>query len=57
MKKRNCKNCLYDDICPESKVCQYYTPINDDGDMDEYIESERRKFYKEWFRYTSENDD
>lgn len=55
--KRNCKNCLYGDVCPTSTVCEYFAPLVDDGNMDEYIESERQKFYKDWFRYTSEADD
>lgn len=56
MKKRNCKNCLYGDICPFGRVCEYYAPIKDDDGTDEYIDSERREFYKEWLRYTSEDD-
>lgn len=56
MNKRNCNNCLYGDECPSSSVCEYYTPIEDDGSVDKYIESERQRFHQEWFRYTSEDD-
>lgn len=57
MNRRNCKNCLYGDVCPSSSVCEYYAPIEDDGNLDAYIESERQKFYRDWLRYTSEDDD
>lgn len=53
---RNCKNCLHGDVCPANTVCEYFAPLADNGNMDEYIENERRQFYKEWFRYTSEDD-
>lgn len=57
MNRRNCKNCLYGDVCPSSSVCEHYAPIEDDGNLDAYIESERQKFYRDWLRYTSEDDD
>lgn len=57
MKRRSCKNCLYGDVCPPGRVCEHYAPTEDGNSVDEYIESERRMFYQEWFRYTSEDDD
>ena len=57
MNRRNCKNCLYGDVCQSSSVCEHYTPIKDDGNLDAYIESERQKFYRDWMRYTSEEDE
>lgn len=57
MNKHSCKECLYGDMCPSGKVCEYFAPLDDDGSVDEYIESERQQFHRDWVRYTSEDDD
>lgn len=57
MRERNCRNCLFGDKCSAAQVCDYYAPLNDDGGEDKYIENGRQEFYKDWMRYTSENDE
>ena len=58
MNDKDCKNCLYDDICKSKTACKHYTPSDvemSDAELDEYIESTRREFHNEWWKYIDED--
>ena len=55
---KDCKNCFYNDKCTSEKVCEDYTPLEeeeDDAAIDELIEAKRIEFRKEWLQYIEEN--
>lgn len=54
---KKCKCCLFCDQCCSDEVCEDYTPLNDDMNMNKIIESRRTEFHKEWFQYIEENMD
>lgn len=52
---KKCRRCLYFDLCGTNKVCDDYTPLSENIDINYIIEAKRREFYKEWFQYIKEN--
>ena len=57
MSSHSCRNCLFGSQCPSAQVCEYYSPLNEDRWVEEYITNEREAFRQEWLRYTLENND
>lgn len=58
MNDKDCKTCLYDDICKSKTACKHYTPTDDemsDAELEEYIENARREFHNEWWKYIDED--
>lgn len=54
---KNCRHCLYFGNCGSDEVCADYMPLTDDVSIDGIIESRRKEFHEEWFRYIEENKD
>ena len=51
-KERDCRGCLWDDICPYGPPCHYYTPYESMPDNDDWIiRRGRLRFYDEWREY------
>lgn len=62
MNKENCRECIFEENCStrnKLECCEYYCSLNDDNDdmLIEYIESHRREFYAEWFRYVNNDNE
>lgn len=54
MSNRRCENCYYSEQCHCDKVCEEYTPVNEQSIDDEVynmIEQDRTAFRAEWFEY------
>lgn len=56
MSKRFCSNCLFGSDCPQRVACEDYAPIDEDGSIDEYIETNREIYLSEWSKYVGEDD-
>lgn len=54
---KNRKQHLYFDNCDLGEAYKDYTPLEDDANIDDIIESERIEFREEWFRYIEENEE
>lgn len=49
-----CKGCYWENNCGYSSTCSHYFSIEiDDNDdvIEQYIELEREKYRKEWYKY------
>ena len=58
MKERNCKECIWYDMCPESaknEPCDDYFK-DDEDNLRIHLSEERIKYYKEWNAYISDAD-
>lgn len=56
---KECRRCLYFDLCGSPDVCDHYAPPDDeysDDDIEGIIEEGRIVFRQEWFRYLEENE-
>lgn len=53
----NYKQCPYFDNCGLDETYKDYTPLGDDVEIDDIIESRRIEFREEWFRYIEENEE
>ena len=51
-----CDKCLWCEQCLLDEVCEYYTPVDEDEDIDEVIERGRYSFRDEWFTYISQKE-
>lgn len=59
---KSCRQCLHfsqscADFWKQGIVCGFYTPLVEDTDIEDVIESGRAEFRKQWFQYIEENDD
>lgn len=59
MSRRRCSNCIFRSACDEHKVCEDFSPIDDD--MDDYhvgrsIRSRREEFLADWNEYVMDRD-
>lgn len=60
MMKIRCNSCIFLDRCFEyENKCKHYSPITDpiDDNIEYVIESRRREFYDDMFRYIGEYED
>lgn len=55
--RQRCLTCYFGDQCPSPGVCDYYTPLVEEGPTEE----ERRQIYEEyrdaWLEYIRDSDD
>lgn len=54
-----CKGCYWENNCGYSSPCSYYDPIGiEDNDevIEQFIELERAKYRKEWYKYIKDFD-
>jgi len=49
-----CVSCLFDDRYDCEVYCEWYLPLYDIDDVDNFIEDKRAEFYIEWFEYIDE---
>lgn len=55
MYTETCRRCLFNDICPDTNVCDGFYPADEDFDLEQIIETNRTEFYNEWYQYVSKN--
>lgn len=58
MSKKNCNTCLFGDVCVSNRDCEYYSPTDDDMDdaeLERYIEAERQRYLRDWWRYIEDD--
>lgn len=58
--RKYCSNCYYYFTCSENQLCEDYTPcveIDEEREIEAFIESERAEFYADWVRYIEENEE
>lgn len=58
MSKKDCNACLFGDLCVSKRDCEYYSPTDDemdDAELERYIESERLKYLRDWWRYIEDD--
>jgi len=48
---RKCYDCPEEYLCRVAEECKYLSPLSEEFDEDDYIETQRREFYREWFQY------
>lgn len=53
---KRCFYCFYFGQCYDSGDCQYFEPVDnldelEDGEVESFIDKERKDFYKQWNRY------
>lgn len=51
MSRRRCTKCLFCDVCCEHKVCEDFSPIDDDIDdyhVGRFIRARREDFIEDW---------
>lgn len=53
MSNERCKTCLFGDKCVSLEDCDYYAPLDEDSEMDRYMELGRVEFHDAWIQYTS----
>lgn len=56
MNKRICKDCFWEGRYCFQEDCEDYNPLEDDAEMEKYIEERRLEFYREWVMYLAEED-
>jgi hypothetical protein len=51
---KSCEGCLFSDQCRSQEDCEFYSPIDEDDAMNEYIEQGRAEFLDDWLDYISQ---
>lgn len=49
-----CDGCIWEEVCANTLPCYDYSPIDEDSELDEYIEARRYEFGKDWDEYMRE---
>lgn len=52
-----CKQCLWREVCDQNYGCDNFTPVNEDGFLETFIEDKRSEFFEEWVAYTNTDDE
>ena len=57
---KSCSNCYYADDCEETRVCRWYTPLDEeptDEEVERWVRNRKKEYYNEYARYVSQYED
>lgn len=55
--ENTCLDCLWHDQCKTDNVCDDFTPVDEEKEIEDFVEEKRKEFNKEYFEYEKEYSD
>jgi hypothetical protein len=54
LNKQDCTKCLWGDQCVSTTSCDFFTPLYDGYEIEQYIEYKREEYYRDWLEYVAD---
>jgi hypothetical protein len=53
---KSCKKCLFGDICPRTRPCNDFSPLDEMELVDYHEARDKREYYQAWLEYIQDFD-